>query len=132
MSDNQVWKSQARQDRDLLRFIHRSSSYDGSYRQWRQSWLERMQSERQRLDEERRALNGPWTEAEWALWYQNEEQRLSAAKSFEFVEPDSFFPQSFENSSGQALETQNTELQALKRQRVDDAEVDAWVNSASI
>ena len=44
----------------------------------------------------------------------------------------SFFPQSFENSSGQALETQNTELQALKRQRVDDAEVDAWVNSASI
>ena len=48
------------------------------------------------------------------------------------LEPDSFFPQSFENSSGQALETQNTELQALKRQRVDDAEVDAWVNSASI
>ena len=84
MSEDKPEKPQSRQDRELLRFIHRNSGFAGSYREWRKMWVTRMDGERKEMAEQQRVLHGPWTAAEWELWRQNDQQRSSAAKCLYF------------------------------------------------
>ena len=53
------------QDRDLLRYIHRNSSFEGTYREWRKQWVDRMEAEKAQEAEKKRMEHGPWTAAEW-------------------------------------------------------------------
>eukprot|EP00435_Cladocopium_sp_Y103_P036222 s421_g9.t1 len=82
-------KGQPRQDRDLLRFLHREEVAAGrtskAWSDWKAEKVERMLAERDRLAEEERQIHGPWNAAEWKAWQEaelaeNAKRIASAAK----------------------------------------------------